>query len=325
MPLVTSLSVAAVAVALLIWGTVARARNRAARAERRYPATGQTLTVNGATVHSVTMGDGPAIVLIHGASGNLRDFTYALAPRLAAEGYRVIAFDRPGLGHSGRMDPGLATRWGTRAETITDQARLLSAAARQLGADRPLVLGHSYGGAVALAWGLDHPCAGVFGLAGVSMPWSGRLSLYYRILGSHLGGLIGPPLIAAWASRARLDQSIVDVFAPNPAPADYDAHFGIGLTVRTASLRANARQVNCLLGQMQDLSRRYGRMAVPVAFLHGDADLIVPLTIHAQNAVDSIPGATLSVLPHVGHMPHHVAQEATIAAIHTLAARAGLR
>jgi pimeloyl-ACP methyl ester carboxylesterase len=322
MPLAASLI--ALGLAALILATWARARTRAARSNRRYPPLGQIIDVNGTPVHALVQGQGPDIVLIHGASGNLRDFTYSLMPNLSAAGYRVIALDRPGMGHTGRL-PGQPTHWGRTAETITQQAALLSAAATQLGAAKPLLLGHSYGSAVALAWGLNHPVAGVLSLAGVSMPWSGHLALYYRILGSRLGGLIGPPLIAAWASRARLDQSITDVFAPNPPVPGYDAHFGIGLTIRTTTLRANARQVNNLLTQMQDIAPRYGTYPIPVAFLHGDADLIVPLTIHALKSVDLIPGATLTVLPGVGHMPHHVAEPTVIDAVHTLATRAGLR
>ena len=93
-------------------------------------------------------GDAPDLVLIHGASGNTRDMTFSLAPRLA-EDYRVIVLDRPGLGYTDRIN-------GTGA-TITQQAELLQKAAAQLGADRPIVLGHSYGGAVALAWAVTRP------------------------------------------------------------------------------------------------------------------------------------------------------------------------
>ncbi len=46
-------------------------------------------------MHLQVAGDGPDLVLIHGASGSLREFTFALMDRLAAE-YRVIAVDSAG-------------------------------------------------------------------------------------------------------------------------------------------------------------------------------------------------------------------------------------
>ena len=99
--------------------------------------------VSGHRVHYVEKGNGPPLVLIHGASGNLRDWTYRAVDQLSRR-YRVIAFDRPGMGYTPRID--------SDGASIFEQAALLSAASRQLGAERPIVLGHSYGGAVALAW-----------------------------------------------------------------------------------------------------------------------------------------------------------------------------
>ena len=132
----------ALALALLAAATLWRARAHEARAEARWPPSGRIVAVEGHPVHVREMGAGPPIVLIHGASGNLRDFTFSLAERLAAR-YRVIALDRPGLGYTPRLGKGGAS--------ITAQAGLLMRAAGKLGAERPILLGHSYGGAVALA------------------------------------------------------------------------------------------------------------------------------------------------------------------------------
>jgi pimeloyl-ACP methyl ester carboxylesterase len=111
-------------------------------------AEGDFLTIDGHRVHYVVMGEGPDVVLVHGASGNTRDFTHALAGRLA-ERYRVIVMDRPGLGYTDRIDP--------QGASLAAQAGLLADAAAELGAERPIVFGHSYGGAVALAWALQRP------------------------------------------------------------------------------------------------------------------------------------------------------------------------
>ncbi len=141
--LAVGLSLAALALAVA-W----LAARHEARAETSHPPQGQILDIGGHRVHALVMGSGPDLVLIHGASGNLRDITFSLAPRLA-ERYRVIVIDRPGLGYTDRINRSGAS--------IAQQAELLMQTARHLGAERPIVLGHTYGGAVALAWAAYYP------------------------------------------------------------------------------------------------------------------------------------------------------------------------
>lgn len=133
-------------------GIATRADLNEAAAEARYPATGQFLTVNGQLVHAHVegrpAGTAPDVVLIHGASGNTRDFTFALTRALAPD-FRVIAFDRPGLGWTERATPDIGGAFNRRVESPREQARMLQAAADQLGVTRPIVLGHSY---VAVRW-----------------------------------------------------------------------------------------------------------------------------------------------------------------------------
>jgi pimeloyl-ACP methyl ester carboxylesterase len=320
--LISALSLAALAGGAVVGG---KARAREADVMQDFPPEGEFVEVAGRRVHLKVMGQGPDLVMIHGASGNLRDFTFGFAQRMAAD-FRVIAVDRPGLGYSDRIADSHAAVFAGDAESLTDQARHLAAAVRQVGAERPLLLGHSYGGAVALAWALSEPAAGLVSLGGVAMPWPGaELDLYYTLNGSRVGGAVVPPLIAAFASDARVQDAIAAVFAPQTPPEGYGDHVGAELTVRRASLRANARQVRRLHADVAALSGRYPDLTLPVEFVHGDADPVVPLAVHSGPATGLIPGAVLTVLPGVGHMPHHVAPEAAADAIHRVASRAGLR
>ena len=67
-----------------------RASAREAAAEAAYPPEGQLLTIEGRQIHAVMRGEGPDLVLIHGSSGSVRDFTFGLMPELIKR-YRVIA------------------------------------------------------------------------------------------------------------------------------------------------------------------------------------------------------------------------------------------
>jgi pimeloyl-ACP methyl ester carboxylesterase len=296
-----------------------RASERGERALADYPPTGRLIDVPGGRIHAETRGRGPDVVLIHGASGNLRDFTFAFADRLAGMGFRVTAFDRPGLGHSDSRGEGGISPF--------DQASALRAAARDLGITRPVLVGHSYGGAVAMAWALQHPSevAAVVSLAGATMPWPGELGPWYRISGSGFGQAALLPLISAFAPASRADSAIAGIFAPDPVPDGYAQHIGAGLTLRTESLRANTLQVSRLKPFVTTMATGYPRLTLPVEIVHGTADRIVGIDIHARPMAQVLPNARLTVLEGVGHMPHHARPEDSAAAVLRAANRAGLR
>jgi len=302
-----------------------RAERREAVSEAAFPPEGKFLTVNGRRVHYVSAGTrGPNLILIHGASGNTRDFTFDFVDRVK-DRYRVWVFDRPGLGYTDHISPAFEGATNTAAESPAQQAAFLKSAADQLGVTRPVVLGHSYGGAVALAWALNHDPAALVTVSAASEPWPGGLGLLYGIAASPLGGAGIVPLITAFAPEDRVTDTIESVFAPQQAPKGYAQHLGPGLTLRRDSFRANARQVNSLRPHVVEMSKRYSGLTLPVEILHGTADDIVPIDIHSDVLVKQVPGAVLTQLDGVGHMPHHVAPEAVIAAIDRAAQRAGLR
>ncbi|WP_212523125.1 alpha/beta hydrolase [Actibacterium sp. MT2.3-13A] len=287
-------------------------------ATERFPPTGKMLTVNGHRVHVHVSDPRPPVILIHGAGGNSRDFTFSLTARLQ-DRYHVYAFDRPGLGHTPPLHH--------HGETPEEQAAFLDSAAADLGIGPAVIVGHSYGGAVALAWAMNHPArvAAVVVLAGAVNPWGGELGLLYRAAASWTGGLVAVPLIAALAPRSLVSQALHEVFAPQSPPEGYEDYIGAELTLRPESLRANARQVHGLNAALHRQAPRYPSIAAPVEILHGTADRIAPIATHARPLARAIAQAHLVELPGIGHMPHHAAPDATVAAIDRAAARAGLR
>ncbi|MFP7673205.1 alpha/beta fold hydrolase [Marivita sp. S0852] len=304
--------------AALVLTTSCTAQYRESRAEDQFPPEGQFLTVNGTRVHYVTKGAGPDVVLIHGASGNLRDFTFSMVDKLADQ-YRVTAFDRPGLGYTERVNPD-----GT---SITEQAILLSDAAAELGLQQPIVLGQSYGGAVALAWAVERPdsLSALVLVSAASNPWTSDLSTFYQVTSSHVGSATVVPAITAFTPNSIVEQAIDGVFRPQSAPEGYSEHIGAPLTLRRVSMRANAMQRANLLDEIEALHPRYGEISVPTEIIHGDADTTVGLSIHSIPLSNQIEGANLTVLEGIGHMPHHAAEPEVIAAIDRVASRAGLR
>jgi pimeloyl-ACP methyl ester carboxylesterase len=301
------------------------ALKREREAAAAFPPTGQLLNVGGVQVHAIQMGQGPDVVLIHGASGNTRDFTFAFADMLT-DRYRVTILDRPGLGWTDQIDATHKRVWSTAHASPTAQARLLKQAADQLGVQNPILVGHSFGGIVALAWALEFDnLAGLVSVAGVANPWPGDLGWFYRVNGAAWGSALVVPMISAFAPQSYVDATVASIFEPQTAPDGYLAHVGPALTLRRGSMRANARQVNWLRPYVVEMSAQYGQITIPVEVVHGDADTIVPLSVHSAKLPDQIAGANVTVLDGVGHMPQHTHPDDVIAAIDRAAARAGLR
>ncbi|WGH78332.1 alpha/beta fold hydrolase [Jannaschia ovalis] len=292
------------------------AARREAEWEARWQPTGRFIDVDGTRVHVHVEGEGPDLVLIHGAGGNMRDFTFSLMPRLART-HRVIAIDRPGMGYTGRTRPEYVEAFSTEAETPREQADLMVRAARQLGAERPVVLGHSFGGTIALAWACYFPdsVAALVLLGAASNRWKGGLGPTYEVNGTPVGGAAVVPMLTAFGPQSKLRSIVRQTFHPNAMPEGYADHLGAELTLRRDALRANARQVNNLKPHIIAMEGIYPSLTLPIERIHGAADRTVPFDIHAAPFQDMVPHTNLLRLEGVGHMPHHVAEDETAAAV----------
>ncbi len=287
-----------------------RASARETAAEAAYPPTGQFVTVDGKRLHYEMKGEGPDLVMIHGASGSLRDLTFSLRDRLTGR-YRVIVVDRPGLGHSDALDD----------TSLLAQARFIKAGVAQLGVEHPIVLGQSFGGSVALAWALDGGPRALVLVSSPSMPWPGKLDIWYRVNSNPVGRAIAIPLASAFVPDSYVRSAIDAVFAPDPVPPGYDDFLGTPLTLRRETLTSNVTQVNALRAELVTMVPRYPSLTLPVELIHGDADTIVPLHIHSQPLSQLLPNVTLTIIPGAGHMPHQSHPDEVIAAIDRAALR----
>lgn len=315
------LVVVLVTIGLVQYFALKRERDAAAS----HPPTGVFVDVDGTQIHAVQMGRGPDVVLLHGASGNVRDFTLAFADRIK-DRYRVTILDRPGLGWSEQIAPSHTRAWSSAHASPRAQARVLKAATDKLGVVNPIVVGHSFGGIVGYAWALEFEDLGGFvSVGGVANPWPGELGWTYQVNGSAWGGGLVVPLLSAFVPQTYVEDTVASIFAPQEPPEGYLDHIGPALSLRRASMRANARQVNWSRPHVVEMSAQYGSITVPVEIVHGDADTIVPLAVHSAKVPAQIPDANLTVLPGVGHMPQHADPEAVIGAIDRVAARQRLR
>ena len=298
---------------LLFGGLAAVSEIERERVEARFPPVGAFAEVAGLRLHYTDSGggqsaDNPPVVLIHGASANLRDFHASLVEPLAVS-HRVIAVDRPGHGYSERP----RDHWQSPA----DQARLIHDLLDEIDVEEPILVGHSWAGTVVLAYLLAYPdeaAAGVL-LAGASHPWAGGVAWYNELAGVPL---LGPlfahtmPLTLGWFA---VDGGVEAAFAPQAPPPDYGARTGVPLALRPDSFLANAEDLRRLSPFLERQSAHYGYIRRPLLLITGGADAIVPAWNHAERLVDQAPNAELVRLPGVGHALHHVARDRIVALI----------
>ncbi|WP_448203139.1 alpha/beta fold hydrolase [Azospirillum sp. sgz302134] len=283
---------------------------RTARAEREHPPAGHFMNADGVTLHYLDRGKGRPVVFLHGNGVVADDWSLSILDR-AAERWRCVCFDRPGHGYS-ELPHGQASP--------AAQAAILRAGARKLGLEKPIIVGHSLGGAVALAWALDYPdeVGGLVVVSGFSHPtprpdFIPFLTPAVPVLGPVLSRTVLPPV-----DRLLIGPLIRRIFEPDPVPERY-ALLPADLLLRPTQLEGAAEQLAALVPGVAELAPRYPEITCPVSIVAGDEDRIIDPQHHAVPLHDAIKGSTLHLLAGTGHMPHHARPEAVLAAIDRVA------
>jgi pimeloyl-ACP methyl ester carboxylesterase len=308
---------------LWAWGAAATAAaglaayniTNARRIEADNPPAGDFIDVDGVELHYVEQGSGTPIVLLHGNGAAVDDWKASgLFDRLAAD-HRVIAFDRPGFGHSERPR---TTVWTPRA-----QAALIARAIQQLGIERPLVVGHSFGTLVTLALALDHP-----GLASGIVLIGGYF--YGTVRADAL--LTSPPAIPVLGDAMRYTVSPLIARAVSPIaakkifhPAPVSEKFGdfpIELAFRPSQIRAEAAEAGMMIPAAARLNNRLDELTLPVTIIAGAGDKMVLPEPQSQRLHDALPDSSLLLIDGAGHMVHYTATDQVAAAIGEAAAAA---
>lgn len=285
--------------------------------ERRNPPAGAFAEIDGTRLHHVlaepgTGADLPPIVFIHGASGNLLDQMQPLRPALEGRA-RMLFVDRPGHGWSER---------GKGLDTPAAQARAIGRLMEHHGIDAAIIVGHSFGGAVAAAFALEHPqkTLGLIFLSAATHPWpGGDVTWYYDLAARPALGQLFAQTVALPAGLSRMKAASVCVFAPNPMPTTYLRDAAIDLVLRPAAFRANAVDVAGLYDHVLATHGRYREITAPTVVISGDSDTVVYEEIHSVGLAADIPGARLLWVRNLGHKPDWIAPDLVAAAIESVA------
>lgn len=299
------LSAAALAAAALV------VAHKARQAERRHPPRGVLVSVRGVRLHVIdTGGPGPALVLLHGSGTTVADMAISGLIAAGSRRHRVVAFDRPGFGHSDR--PRL-TVW-----TPAAQADLIRAALDVLRVERAVVVGHSWGAMVALALALDHPSrvAGLVLVSGYYFPRPrGAMAVFAIPTIPLVGDIISYTLFPLIGHATKGRRMFRKAFSPQDVPPRFLDEFSIGLALRPSQIRALAEESAIMVPAAAALADRYGELRLPVTIITGASDRIVNVERQSLALHEAVGHSRLRVLPGHGHMLHHFATSEVMEAI----------
>jgi pimeloyl-ACP methyl ester carboxylesterase len=277
-------------------------------AERRNPPEGAFLEVDGVRLHYIEKGSGSPVVFLHGNQSMVEDVEISGLFGLLARNHRVIAFDRPGFGHSERPRE--------KVWTASAQAALLRKALSQLGVEKPIIVGHSWGTLVALAHAVDHPAdtGALLLLSGYYFP-SKRIDAVLAslpaipIVGDLLSYTISPLL--GWLTGPLV---LKKVFEPSKVTERVKRKFPFSMALRPSQIRATAGDAANMAPAAASLERHYGQLTMPIAIMAGSGDKIVPVAPQPERLHARISQSTLRIMD-TGHMVHHIFPEEVAAAV----------
>ena len=249
--------------------------------------------VEGLRVHYIDMGRGPTVLMIHGNAGSVEDFEFKALPLLSAA-YRVVAVDRPGHGSSDRP--------AGKTATLEFQAELLHQTISNLGIVQPVLVGHSWGASLALAYTLKYPgeVSAMVLLAPAAYPDEGVNGLLRATVSTPVIGDLGLFIGKAFMGHRLLRRDLARAFYPEALPESY-VRMADSLWLGRKQLKAYLEDESSLNQSLREISQRYSGIDVPVAIVTGDKDQIVLPNQNAYPLHAAIPRSRLVEIKDTGH------------------------
>ena len=257
----------------------------------------QTVEIAGLPIRYLSAGEGPPMVLLHGAGDNSLDWRWVL-PALARK-HRVYAPDLPGSPDSARPAADYSPAFFER---------FVAAFVDALGIGRATFVGNSLGGLIALRLALSKP-ARVTAL--VLVDSAGLGSAVNPAFASVNLPLLNEAAMPFWRTRAGAYQrawgrtALLFAHPPGSVPREWLAE-QCRLARSPGYLEAHLTVLRALvspLGQREVLVDRLPSLKVPTLVVWGERDRVFPRS-QAKRSVARLREGSLSLIPDCGHMPH---------------------
>ena len=278
------------------------------RIEGKYPPRGDFVDVETARIHFLTrkkvanienQGNAP-VVLIHGSSGSSADMELAFFDAFPDD-IDLYAFDRPGIGWSKtKLSP-------LEMSNPIKQAEAIHMAVKKLKLDKPIIVGHSWGGAVAIAYAkqFGNEISGAVSLAGVAYPWKGPYGWYDVLLTTPVFNHIFTRLFLNKMGQLYVPLSIKAIFEPEAARGDYREAAQAEIILRPSTIINNSYYSLNLRRHLKTMSEKYNDIKIPLLIVAGNRDYIVHSKSQSERLHNEVAGSEYILFKGAGHMPHH--------------------
>jgi pimeloyl-ACP methyl ester carboxylesterase len=268
----------------------------------------QNVEIDGLSIRYLAAGEGPPLVLLHGAGDNSLDWRWVI-PDLATT-HRVYALDLPGSPDSARPAADYSPAFFERFA-----AGFLDA----LGIGRATLVGNSLGGLIGLRLALSEP-ARVTALVLVDSAGLGR-AVNPAFTSVNVPGL-GEAAMPFWRTsvgayqRAWGRTALLFAHSPGSVPREWLAE-QCRLAQSPGYLEAHLTALRALvspLGQREVLVNRLPSLEIPTLVVWGTRDRVFPES-QAREAAVRLQEGSLALIPDCGHMPHVECPDRFLAAL----------
>ena len=303
---------------LALWAHDAYLRLQIAKS---YPAIGEMHEGKTARLHVLRKGKVGAqpIVLIHGSSGSSRDMMQAFGLALE-QNYEVLSVDRPGIGWSENKIPDIEMS-DPRQQAAAIHEFVMSQLGGSKGQKKPIIVGHSWGGAVAVAYLMQFSddIAGVLSIAPPLFPWRGPPAWYEKLVNRPVIGSIFSSLVLTKYGLTQLQAGIDSNFWPEPSKQGFREAIGLPQILRLGPFRVNSLYNINLKRHLADMSKGYAALTGKLIISTGDQDKTVNAEFNSKRFFEAVPSSRLVWFKGGGHMVHYTRTQVLVDEIAILA------
>jgi pimeloyl-ACP methyl ester carboxylesterase len=268
---------------------------------------GQHITVNNIKLRVSQTGQGPDVLFLHGSIGTLEDFETVI-PLL--DYYRVTTFDRIGHGYSD-MPPVPAT--------IASNADYASALIKTLKLQNVIVVGHSYGGSIALKMAInqDPNLKGLVLLAPASKPAKTR-AIEYLFANKYVGmGLLR--LLRPVLAENMLRSGLLASLQPNlDSIPDNFTESRLAIWNEPGILYTRTQQTQVVNDELDNMLIKYENISIPSILLIGEKESHSDIYTGTYELANIISKTELVEIKEAGHYLQYKKPAAVVDAINLL-------
>jgi pimeloyl-ACP methyl ester carboxylesterase len=271
--------------------------------KRKFPPQGKFSLINNVWLHYVELlpeNYAPAkhktVVFIHGLSGSLNDFLFSKLINDLKTRYRIICIDRPGAGYSYITNE--------KQYTLEEQIDIVKILLQQLNVEKPIIVGHSLGGALVLNFAALNPDyeAKYLLLAPLIYPtWLMYFPLLFLLNIKWIRWLVFKMIL--FVQTVFFHQLIRNAFRPNAdlLQRDYEEITKDQLS-SWHQLKSEFNNLRTIKNTLLRNRHLYKRIEKPVIIIAGKNDKIVPSERQSKRLAEENKNVQLKLFSKTGHM-----------------------